>query len=364
MVAVQSSAVRRCLDKLDMLVTARVGLFEYAGEARLAIRRAIGFDGWCLCMADPVSRLPNGTVLHDAPLSDKIAPFWRFEFAQDSAIPRRTAQSAAARTDPAGALRLNELLLPGGVADELRIPLLADGVYWGGLGVFRSAGGRPFSEDEVAAAAEIMPALAAGARSTWASSASAAPSRPSQPSQPERPLPPAEPGTLLLTADGRVVSQTPQGQAWLGALGYSPARGTLAAVVAMLETRATASLRTRGPGGLWVLLSGGRLDPPVGPAAIAITIQPASPAEVTPLLLRAYGLTPRQRLVTRLLLAGRSTQQLATALRVSPYTVNDHVKAIQAKVGVHSRTELAAVLTGIPAVSGARGAAVPGRVAH
>jgi DNA-binding CsgD family transcriptional regulator len=315
-------------------------------------------------MADPASRLPNGAALHDAPLSDKHAPFWRFEFAPHAAIPRRTAQAAAARTDPAGLLRMNELLLPGGVADELRVPLLVDGLYWGALVLFRSAGGRPFTEDEVAAAAGLMPALAAGARSTWASGAPAVPSRPSLPSRPERRLPPAEPGTLLLTADGRVVSQTPQARAWLAALGYSTSRGTLPALTALLQTRAAASARTRGPGGLWVRLSGGRLDPPAGPAAIAITIQPASPAEVTPLLLRAYGLTPRQRLVTRFLLAGHSTQQLASALRLSPYTVNDHVKAIQAKVGVHSRAELAAVLTGTPAVPGARGAASIGRVIH
>jgi DNA-binding NarL/FixJ family response regulator len=53
--------------------------------------------------------------------------------------------------------------------------------------------------------------------------------------------------------------------------------------------------------------------------------------------------------VARLLLAGQSSQQIASALSLSPHTVNDHVGAIEVKAGVHSRAELAAVFTGQPA---------------
>jgi DNA-binding CsgD family transcriptional regulator len=52
--------------------------------------------------------------------------------------------------------------------------------------------------------------------------------------------------------------------------------------------------------------------------------------------------------VARLLLAGHSSQQIASALHLSTHTVNDHVGAIEARVGVHSRTELSAVLGGQP----------------
>ena len=107
--------------------------------------------------------------------------------------------------------------------------------------------------------------------------------------------------------------------------------------------------RTRTADGLWVRVSAGRLTPTAGPATIAVTLQSAGPAEITPLLLRAYGLTPRQRVVAQFLLAGHSSQQIASALHLSPHTVNDYVRAIEAKVGVHSRTELSAVLGGQPA---------------
>jgi DNA-binding CsgD family transcriptional regulator len=54
------------------------------------------------------------------------------------------------------------------------------------------------------------------------------------------------------------------------------------------------------------------------------------------------GLTTRQRDVLELLAAGHSDAEIATALCISPKTVNTHVCAIMAKLGVHNRTRAAA----------------------
>jgi DNA-binding NarL/FixJ family response regulator len=53
-------------------------------------------------------------------------------------------------------------------------------------------------------------------------------------------------------------------------------------------------------------------------------------------------LTPREREVLRLLVAGRSNPEIAAALFVSPRTAETHVTHILAKLGVSTRAEAAA----------------------
>jgi DNA-binding CsgD family transcriptional regulator len=62
------------------------------------------------------------------------------------------------------------------------------------------------------------------------------------------------------------------------------------------------------------------------------------PANATP-----FGLTDREREVLRLVAAGRSNGQIASALFISPKTASVHVSNILAKLGVGGRVEAAAV---------------------
>jgi len=77
---------------------------------------------------------------------------------------------------------------------------------------------------------------------------------------------------------------------------------------------------------------------------VAVTLAPASAAELEPLRLALYDLTPREREVARLLIRGESNDEIARALWISRYTVKDHVKAVYAKLRVASRAELSAKL--------------------
>ena len=70
----------------------------------------------------------------------------------------------------------------------------------------------------------------------------------------------------------------------------------------------------------------------------------AAPAELLPLLLPAYGLTLQERRVTELVCRGLSTIEIARQLHVTTNTVQDHLKSIFSKSGVHSRRQLVATL--------------------
>lgn len=57
-------------------------------------------------------------------------------------------------------------------------------------------------------------------------------------------------------------------------------------------------------------------------------------------------LTPRIRQVLGLLVQGLGEKEIAQALRISPHTVHDHVKALYRQLGVRSRAELLSRLRG------------------
>jgi len=77
---------------------------------------------------------------------------------------------------------------------------------------------------------------------------------------------------------------------------------------------------------------------------VAVVIEPATAAEVAPIIVQAYDLTEREQQITRLIARGAGTAEIADELSLSTHTVRDHVKAIFAKVGVSSRGELVAKL--------------------
>lgn len=95
--------------------------------------------------------------------------------------------------------------------------------------------------------------------------------------------------------------------------------------------------------GRWVTVRGSLLSD--GPEArIAVLLEVARPPELAPLIPDAYGFTAREPRVTELVAQGFSTNQIAARLRLSAYTVQDHLKAIFAKSGTSSRGDLVARL--------------------
>jgi len=73
---------------------------------------------------------------------------------------------------------------------------------------------------------------------------------------------------------------------------------------------------------------------------LAVIVEPAHPARITPLLMSADGLSEREQEVTRLVLQGNSTTDIAETLFVSAHTVQQHLKSVFDKTGIRSRRDL------------------------
>ena len=73
---------------------------------------------------------------------------------------------------------------------------------------------------------------------------------------------------------------------------------------------------------------------------IAVTIEPATPADRAAVFGRAHALTPREADVLGLLAEGNDTRSIARRLMISEGTILDHIKSLFAKTAVSSRGEL------------------------
>jgi DNA-binding CsgD family transcriptional regulator len=95
--------------------------------------------------------------------------------------------------------------------------------------------------------------------------------------------------------------------------------------------------------GRWVRIEAALLDGDHD-GDIAVTIRAAAPREAFGVACRAYGLTAQETAVMAALLAGVDTRNLARGMHLSEWTVQDHLKSVFAKLGVHSRPEALARL--------------------
>ena len=97
------------------------------------------------------------------------------------------------------------------------------------------------------------------------------------------------------------------------------------------------SCRVQTRAGQWLMVHGTRIG-----ENLAVVMDQARPDELVPIMLRAYELTDREQAAVGLLLRGMSNDEIALSLRISTYTIKQHLKSVFRKVGVASRSELSA----------------------
>lgn len=320
--------------------------------------RLVPFDGSVWFATDPATSLatcPARIKIVEGDTGKHCETFWDREFlVQDINLFRDVARSglpAAAlhtATDghPSRSTRWIEFLRPQGYDDELRVVFRTGTTVWGIAALFREQGRAPFDVAETRVVAALSGTVAQSLRRHALAPPDSVESRPNAP------------GMITFSADGSLVSLNDAALAWLDELPAGPAGPPLWGLRVPLEmgallarTRAVAQgtesgatrLRLRSRSGQWLVIHASALRDAAGAViSVAVVIEPARAAEVAPIIVAAYELTPREQQVTELIARGIGTVDIAAELYLSAHTVRDHIKAVFEKVGVGSRGELVA----------------------
>lgn len=339
-------AKQRAVDRLAQLSGQGLDLVSFWRAASEVFATAVPhYMAPCWYTMDPASLLVTSHFSEDVP---ELPPEWlAAEYYEDDvnklADVARSARGVstlweATGGDPSSSPRWHENMVYGG-DQELIAALRTDrGAVWGGLGLYRESGQAQFDAEDVAFIAMVSPLLAEGARRALLVG---------QATDPESP---DGPGLVVLTESWQIDSMTPGVGRWLADLpdGDWDAGALPPAVLAVAgqalrqadrpgEPAAVARVQARS--GVWIVLHGAVLMTG-GARRVAVIVEPAHPARIASLLMSAYGLTDREQDVTRLVLQGNATTEIAAALQVSAQTVQQHLKSVFDKTGVHSRRDL------------------------
>jgi DNA-binding CsgD family transcriptional regulator len=329
--------------------TRRLTWVDFTADVAEAVRPLIPFDAYCWHTVDPGTILFTGSVnrnvgcsgswlAHHEYVVDDVNK-WSF-LAHSGRIAGATSIDTHGDPTRSARHRSHETY---GFGDELRVSLVVDGIYWGAAAFLRYSGRPWFTEAEVSALAALSASMATGLRRAIATTQA----------PPGEPLVDQGSGVVVFDENGQPESISPAAERWISELIEDPAPDhpseskvvqaiaararAIAAGTDPLELAARARVRTRG--GTWLLLYGTRLS---GGAEgrTAVIIHPATPHDVAPVIALSYGLTDREARVAMQCIQGRATKEIARALSMSPYTVQDHLKSIFGKTGVRTRGEL------------------------
>ncbi|MFC5379359.1 helix-turn-helix transcriptional regulator [Aquipuribacter nitratireducens] len=347
-------AAQRVLRDVEVVARAGLDLETFLSEALESLSRALPYVGACVGTVDPATHLLTGTYkFGDLRGRDELDHEWGLlEYGQADTTSFRdlaraedpaVAVSAVRRDEPEATRRVQEFMTPYyGYSDELRVIARDRQQVWAGLALFRDPTGGDFDADDVALARALSPALSAGIRGGLLARTADETLRGT-----------AGPAVIVIGPDGHV-KQYSHGAAervadLLGTITTPEADGMISSLVGASRRFAQGLVdlppraRVRSRSGMWHVLHASPMCGPDGAVGdVVVTIDEARPPEIVPLVVSAFGLTPRERDVTQLVLRGMDTKEIGTSLHLSSWTVQDHLKAVFDKAGVRSRRELIA----------------------
>jgi DNA-binding CsgD family transcriptional regulator len=343
-----ADAKQRAADRIARLAWRHLDLVSFWRESAEAIASAVPYY-WTPCWytLDPASLLITSHFNEDITEipSDWLAQEYYEDDVNNLAAVARSARGIstlheATSGDPTSSPRWQANMALGGDQEMIATLRTQAGDVWGALGLYRDQGQPLFDATELAFIQSVAPYLAEGARRALLAGEAVDPEGP------------RAPGLIVLSGNWEVESTTPGVEHWLAELpdgdwdaGKLPS-SVLAVAGRALRTAEhpdepgqVAVSRVLSRSGTWVVLHGASLVAG-GTRRVAVIVEPAHPARIAPLLMAAYGLTEREQQVTRLVLQGSATAEIAARLVVSAHTVQQHLKSVFAKTGVRSRRDL------------------------
>jgi len=312
----------------------------------------IAFDAYAFLLTDPTTSVgcsPVAEVPDLATLPDLIRLKYLTSVNRWTGLPASGCASLRQATGgrPERSLLWRERLAGLGIVDVVSVVFTDRFGWWGFLDLWRREG--RFTDDEVAALADVRPAVTSRLRGVQAAGFKAAEVAPGH----------RGPGALVLSPALTIRAQTAQTEDWLTALvppqtGRSAVPASAYNVAAqLLATEAgvdahPAQARVHLGRGTWLTLRADRLGgpEPVEQRDIVVTMEASSPTERRDIFSRSHGLTGREAEVLRHLADGYDTRTVARLMAISEFTVQDHLKSVFTKTLTSSRRELLATALG------------------
>lgn len=337
--------IRLCHSALDAR-TLRTALLQ-------RLRTIIAFDYAYFSTTDPATQLATSSVLAAEPPAWCMTVFLENEFLQKDfnkfSDMLRYQQPVGVLSEATGhdlprSHRYREMLAPMAMDDELRAIFVTETACWGTLCLHRGQTRTGYTPAEAAYLTQLAPHIAEGLRKALLLGNTPSGNTPEGP------------GVLILTEDLSTVATTAAAEYWLMELTEAeagdryvlprPVRSVIAGLEAiergLVAANCTPKVRLRTRSGQWLVLYAARLRSSGSQAQISVIFEIARPTDIAPLIMQAYQLTKREGEIAQCALRGWSTTAIAANLHISSNTVQDHLKAIFAKVDVGSRGELAA----------------------
>jgi DNA-binding CsgD family transcriptional regulator len=336
----------RCRERIERLSESSLDCESIRRETIAELQRSIGFDRWCWPLADPETLLPgSGLAEHDfgpaVPRSLELE-YSSDDFAAKRVLARGPKAAGSLRIETGGDLarspRWDEVMRPVGIGDVAAVACRDAFGCWGWIEAFRDGADRAFEGHDLDLLASVGPRLGSALRRTMFANNGAV-------------AVPTPPAVIVLDSNLHLVSSTAGARTWTDALPSARLFAQFGMLPSVIYPVATLA-RARGPAvgahallravdGRWVMIEAAPLDGDGG-GKIAVTLRSAAASETFDLLCRGYALSHREREVVAALLAGLDTRTITQRLFMSRHTVQDHLKSVFDKLGIHSRRELLA----------------------